>query len=112
MLEEMPAQCLLCHSSAWAQGLQQSQPAALQSLLIHESFCILLAATCAGQGGEEHGDASGGFESLSTSCIGSVRREISALSSFTALNIATFISDTGFVMPARKNGGVMKHWDE
>lgn len=54
----------------------------------------------------------GGFESLSTSCTASVRREISALSNLTALSIATFISDTGFVMPAHTNRGVMKHWDE
>lgn len=53
----------------------------------------------------------GGFESLSTSSTGSLRREISALNSVTVLNIATFISDTGFAMLAHKNRGVMNHWN-
>lgn len=53
-----------------------------------------------------------GFVSLSTSSTGSLRRETSALNSVRVLSIATFISDTGFVMPARKNRGVMNHWNE
>lgn len=107
MLEEMPVQSLLCHSSASAQGLQQSQPAAL-----HSCSSMRASASCAGKGVRNTQIPPGGLESLSTSSIGRLRRKISALNSVTALNIATFISDMGFVMAVRKNRGVMNHWDE